>query len=169
MFKFEEICELIRLVASTGVAAVEVEHGGSRLKIEGAGGTVIQPAPAAPAVPVVQAAPASPAGLVPAPDGLGAPPAVAEEGTPPVEGGEDGLHYVTSPIVGTFYRAPNPDADPYVKVGDFVEKGQVLCIVEAMKLMNEIESDRSGTIVKVFPENAQPVEFGERLFAIQPA
>lgn len=166
MFKFEEICELVRLVASTGVAAVEVEHGGSRLKIEGGGTT--GPAPVQ-AVPVVQAAPPAPAGLTPPAGGLTAPPAITEEDAAVDEGVDDGLHYVTSPIVGTFYRAPNPDADPYVKVGDFVEKGQVLCIVEAMKLMNEIESDCSGTVVKVFPENAQPVEFGERLFAIQPA
>ena len=82
---------------------------------------------------------------------------------------EAGLHEINSPIVGTFYRAPNPDADPYVKVGDFVERGQTLCIVEAMKLMNEIECDTSGTIVKVLPENAQPVEYGEPLFMIRPA
>jgi acetyl-CoA carboxylase biotin carboxyl carrier protein len=75
---------------------------------------------------------------------------------------------VSSPIVGTFYRAPNPDADPYAKVGDFVEKGQTLCIVEAMKLMNEIEADVSGTVVKVLPENAQPVEYGEQLFLVRP-
>ena len=102
----------------------------------------------------------------------GAPPAAAPElATAPVAAAapveEDDVHSISSPIVGTFYRAPNPDADPYVKVGDFVEPGQTLCIVEAMKLMNEIESDQSGTIVKVFPENAQPVEFGERLFAIK--
>jgi len=69
--------------------------------------------------------------------------------------------------VGTFYRAPNPDAPPYVQPGDRVRKGQVLCIVEAMKLMNEIESDVDGVVVKIYPENAQPVEFGERLFAIK--
>ena len=89
---------------------------------------------------------------------------------PSVDAAEDeGIHVVTSPIVGTFYRAPNPDAESYVKTGDFVEKGQVLCIVEAMKLMNEIESDVAGTIVKVVPENAEPVEYGARLFAIKPA
>jgi len=74
---------------------------------------------------------------------------------------------VTSPIVGTFYRAPSPDAEPYARTGDRVEKGQVLCIVEAMKLMNEIEADVSGVITRVFPENGQPVEFGQRLFAIR--
>ena len=87
----------------------------------------------------------------------------------PVAVEEEGVHFVTSPIVGTFYRAPNPDADPYVKVGDFVEKGQVLCIVEAMKLMNEIECDISGTVVRVLPENSQPVEYGENLFLVRPA
>ncbi len=171
MFKFEEICELIRLVGSSGVASVEIEHGGSRLRIEGscpaAGGVPVYTGAGA-HQPVVQVAPA----LATAPQA--APTQPAPEPAPAGEGGaeageEEGLHFVTSPIVGTFYRAPNPDAEPYVKVGDFVEKGQVLCIVEAMKLMNEIESDVSGTIVKIYPENAQPVEFGERLFAIRPA
>ena len=157
MFKFEELCELIRLVDSSDVASVEVEHAGSRVRIEGK-------------LPAVVAAPTAPAAAVVAP------PVVAEEAAAPssapepaadrVEDDEE-LSYVTSPIVGTFYRAPNPDAEPYVKVGDSVETGRTLCIVEAMKLMNEIESDVSGTIVKVFPENAQPVEFGERLFAIR--
>ena len=82
---------------------------------------------------------------------------------------EPGLHLVTSPIVGTFYRSPNPDAESFVTVGDSVEKGATLCIVEAMKLMNEIEADVAGTIVEVFPKNGQPVEFGEKLFAIRPA
>ncbi|HHQ49490.1 MAG TPA: acetyl-CoA carboxylase biotin carboxyl carrier protein [Acidobacteria bacterium] len=165
MFKFEEICELIRLVSSTGLASVEIEHGGSRVKIEGAGGVAVS---SVPAVPVVQGTVPRPTVVAPGSPVLGAPPSAAEGESQEEAGGED-LHYVTSPIVGTFYRAPNPDADPYVKVGDFVERGQVLCIVEAMKLMNEIEADFSGTIVKVFPENGQPVEFGERLFAIKPA
>jgi acetyl-CoA carboxylase biotin carboxyl carrier protein len=165
MFKFEEICELIRLVSSTGLASVEIEHGGSRVKIEGAGGVAVPPVPS---VPVVQGTMPQPTAVAPGPSALGAPPA-PDEAASGEEAQDEDLHYITSPIVGTFYRAPNPDADPYVKVGDFVERGQVLCIVEAMKLMNEIESDCSGTIVKVFPENAQPVEFGERLFAIKPA
>ena len=80
----------------------------------------------------------------------------------------DNLHTVKSPIVGTFYNSPNPEAPPYVKVGDRVRSGQVLCIIEAMKLMNEIEADVSGEIVQVLATNAQPVEYGEGLFAIRP-
>ena len=153
MFKFDEICELIKLVASTGVAALEVEHGGSKLRIDG--------------VPPVVVAEASAAGTAAGATATGpAAPAVSAEAA--AAAAEEGLHWVISPIVGTFYRAPNPDAEPYVKVGDYVEKGQVLCIVEAMKLMNEIESDASGTVVKVVPQNAQPVEFGTILFLIRP-
>ncbi len=81
---------------------------------------------------------------------------------------EKKYHEIKSPIVGTFYRAPSPDAEPYVKVGDIVQAGQVLCIVEAMKLMNEIESDINGKIVQILVENAQPVEYGQTLFLIEP-
>jgi acetyl-CoA carboxylase biotin carboxyl carrier protein len=165
MFKFEELCELIRLVGSSEVAAVEIEHAGGRLRIDGkAPATVVAAAAQTAAAPMV-AAPAAP---VPAVDAGAASPEAAADAAP-VEDGADGdeLHYITSPIVGTFYRAPNPDADPYVRVGDPVDRGKTLCIVEAMKLMNEIESDLVGTIVKVFPDNAQPVEYGERLFAIR--
>jgi len=76
-------------------------------------------------------------------------------------------HVITSPIVGTFYHAPSPDADPYTRVGDRVSAGQVLCIVEAMKLMNEIESDVAGEVLEILPSNGQPVEFGEPLFVIR--
>ena len=92
---------------------------------------------------------------------------MAEEASVIEEADQAGLHLLNSPIVGTFYSAPNPDADPYVSVGDRVKRGQVLCIVEAMKLMNEIESDEDGVIEKMYPRNAQPVEFGEPLFAIR--
>jgi acetyl-CoA carboxylase biotin carboxyl carrier protein len=87
---------------------------------------------------------------------------------PPGSGEREGFHVITAPIVGTFYRAANPDSEPFVKVGDVVEKGKTLCIIEAMKLMNEIEADNAGTVVAIYPQNAQPVEFGEKLFAIQP-
>ena len=154
MFKFDEICELIKLVASTGVAALEVEHGGSKLRIDGVPQVVVSEASA-----MAAAAAAANRPVTPAVSAEAAAAAAAEEG----------LHWVTSPIVGTFYRAPNPDAEPYVKVGDVVREGQTLCIVEAMKLMNEIECDVAGTVVKVLPDNAQPVEYGERLFAVRPA
>src|SRR5262245_4104384 len=81
---------------------------------------------------------------------------------------EEDLYYVKSPIVGTFYKAPSPDTDAFVSVGDIIVKGTVVCIIEAMKLMNEIESDVSGEIVRILVDNGQPVEYGERLFAIRP-
>ena len=141
------------MVGSSGVSSVEVEHAGSRVRIEGQATVQVAPAPA-----VATAAPAA----------VNAPGAPATEAVQAAAVDEDAdIHGVTSPIVGTFYRAPNPDADPYVKVGDYVEKGQTLCIIEAMKLMNEIEADASGTVVKVLPENAQPVEYGEQLFKIR--
>lgn len=156
-YTFEEICELIRLVASSGVASVEIEHGDTRLRVKGV------PPPAA--APVAAPAASAPAADLPAP--MAGPAAVAPGDAE--EAVDEELHYVSSPIVGTFYRAPNPDADPYVRVGDLVKEGQTLCIVEAMKLMNEIECDVAGTVVKVFPDNAQPVEYGERLFAVRPS
>jgi len=159
MFKFDELCELIRLVGSTEVAMVEIEHAGGRLRIDGKA-----PAPVVSQAPPMAHAPAA-VTIESAPVTVG--PQAAAPATTEATGVDEDLHYVVSPIVGTFYRAPNPDADPYAKVGDMVDGGKTLCIIEAMKLMNEIESDLSGTIVKVFPENAQPVEFGERLFAIR--
>lgn len=81
---------------------------------------------------------------------------------------QENLHYITSPMVGTFYRAPDPTSSPFVEVGDIIKKGQTLCIIEAMKLMNEIESDIEGIIKEIYVENGKPVEYGQRLFAIQP-
>jgi acetyl-CoA carboxylase biotin carboxyl carrier protein len=89
-------------------------------------------------------------------------PALAEEQA------ESGLHIITSPIVGTFYRAPSPGAENYVKIGDMVEEGKILCIVEAMKLMNEIPSDTAGVIEKIYVENGHPVEYGQKLFGMRP-
>jgi acetyl-CoA carboxylase biotin carboxyl carrier protein len=161
---FEQIKELIELVAARRLDGLEVERSGFRLRIEGQRDSVpgAAPAPAGPAPAPARAAEAAagPARKAPPP----APEAGPEESEVP-----EGAHVLYSPIVGTFYRAPAPDADPYVEIGSRVKKGQVLCIVEAMKLMNEIESDVDGTVVKVFSHNAQPVEFGEALFAIQPA
>ena len=161
----KEIRELADLVARRGLASLELEQEGFRLRIEGPrpvprGVAAASPAPAYPAVPVTwEEKVAGADAAVPGP--ATAPPA-APEAVP-------GLHLVTSPIVGTFYRSPNPDSEPFVKAGDAVEKGATLCIVEAMKLMNEIEADVAGTVVEVYPKNGQPVEFGEKLFAIRPA
>jgi acetyl-CoA carboxylase biotin carboxyl carrier protein len=159
----KEIKELVELVSRRGLAGLEIERAGFRLRIEGAPAHRGAPAFArAVADPVAAEAPAlSPAGPMPA-----AAPHVPPG--PPGSGEREGFHVITAPIVGTFYRAANPDAEPFVKVGDVVEKGKTLCIVEAMKLMNEIEADISGTVVSIYPQNAQPVEFGEKLFAIQP-
>ena len=165
MFTFDELCQLIRVVAESRVSGIEVEREGVRVRIDGVpSGPVMQSVSGPPLLPPQVAAAAAyvpMAQLAATAAGAGSSAAASVE--------EDGLSFVTSPIVGTFYRTPNPDAEPYVKVGDLIHKGQVLCIVEAMKLMNEIECDVAGTIVKVLPDNAQPVEYGERLFAIRPA
>ncbi len=154
----KEIKELAELVARRGLASLEVEREGFRLRVEGP-----RPAPKGEGSPSGAAYPAVP---VTWEEKAAAPAIVAAAPAPETEAG---LHVVTSPIVGTFYRSPNPDAEPFVKPGDAVEKGATLCIVEAMKLMNEIEADVSGTLVEVFPKNGQPVEFGEKLFTIRPA
>ncbi len=168
MFTFDELCELIRLVADTRVGGVEVEKDGMRVHITGL------PAPLPPdprlGLPLLPPQFATASQLA----GGGLAMSAADPAVPAIAGvaepaEDDGVSFVTSPIVGTFYVSPSPEASPYVKVGDFVEKGQVLCIVEAMKLMNEIEADVSGVVARRFPENAQPVEFGERLFAIRPS
>ena len=158
----KEIKELVELVSRRGIAGLEIERAGFRLRIEGAPqhrGTPVF------ARAVADAVPTEPSALPPAP-----PVAVAPHVPPgpPGSGEREGFHVITAPIVGTFYRSANPDTDPFVKVGDVVEKGKTLCIIEAMKLMNEIEADISGTVVSIYPQNAQPVEFGEKLFAIQP-
>jgi acetyl-CoA carboxylase biotin carboxyl carrier protein len=162
----KEIKELVDLVSRRGLAGLEIERAGFRLRIEGAPRVPAASSrgwePAVLAEPVALSAPPAAAPAV-------APPAVAHVAPgPPGSGETEGFHVLTSPIVGTFYRAANPDAEPFVKVGDVVEKGKTLCIVEAMKLMNEIEADVAGTIVAIYPQNTQPVEFGEKLFAIQP-
>ena len=121
-----------------------------------------------PPVPA-QAPLAAPLIMAPAPAPLvhPVPVAVASPQPPAAPAEEPGIHYVTSPIVGTFYRASSPTAAPFVSPGDYVKPGQTLCIIEAMKLMNEIESDLAGEVVKVLVENGTPVEYGERLFAVR--
>ena len=161
----KEIKELVDLVARRGLAGLEVEQAGFRLRIEGPRpehGRIASHLGAAHPAELVDAVPmALPASLAPAPLA----PITAGPARPaPIE---DGLNVVTSPIVGTFYRAPKPDAEPFVKTGGTVEKGQTLCIIEAMKLMNEIDSEYDGEIVNVYVETGQPVQYGERLFAIK--
>jgi len=158
MFTFEQIKELVELVGRHRLHSLEIERAGFRLRLASEPAPVARelvavplPAPAVPAAPVTAPAPAAAAAAVPA--------AAAAPATP--------LHVVASPIVGTFYASPSPDSPAYVKVGDRVRKGQVLCIVEAMKLMNEIEADADGVVAEIYPKNAQPVEYGEPLFGLR--
>jgi len=163
---FEQIKELIDLVYERELQGLEIERSGFRVRIEGKG-AALQPTTivhaVTPEAPLPQV-------VVPAGSNSSLPPGFTEatEGSAVLEEADlAGLHLLNSPIVGTFYASPNPDADPYVSIGDRVKRGQVLCIVEAMKLMNEIESDEDGVIEKIFPKNAQPVEYGEPLFAVR--
>jgi acetyl-CoA carboxylase biotin carboxyl carrier protein len=148
---FEEIKQILALVREHELAEFELAHQDFKIRIRK--DAVVQAVVAAPVAVAPVAAAAVPAE---------APPPVA----PAVEDGDE-LAVVKSPIVGTFYHAPEPGAPPYASVGDVVRKGQVLCIIEAMKLMNEIESEYDGEIVKAYVENGKPVQFGERLFAIK--
>jgi oxaloacetate decarboxylase alpha subunit len=151
-FELGELRALIKLVQRTGIGEIELESNGRSVRIsaQGGGGTWVA-APAAPAP--IAAAPAAAAAAAPA----AAPAAPASN-----------HKAVTSPMVGTFYRSPAPDADPFVEVGDLVEVGQTVCIIEAMKLMNEIEAEVKGRVVQILVDNAQPVEFGQKLFLIEP-
>ena len=146
----KQIKELIELIQDTPVSELEVERSGVRIRIK-----KDQAMPEhGHAVPLAQSAMPSQA--------QAGTPSPGEE-TPEPENGV----FVRSPIVGTFYRSPAPDALPYVEVGDAVKKGQILCVIEAMKLMNEIESDADGRVSEILMENAQPVEYGEPLFKIE--
>ena len=145
MLSLKEIRELIDLVAERGLSGLEIERAGFRLRIEGRRPAAAE-APAAPAPTVHAAAVAAGA------------PAPEEDRT---------VHVITSPIVGTFYRSASPEAEAFADVGARVAKGKILCIIESMKLMNEIESDVEGEVVAVYPRNGQPVEYGEKLFAIR--
>jgi len=155
----KEIKELIEVVSQHGITDLEVERSGVRVRIRKEGQPVVV-SPAGPANSTY----AFPTGYPPA-----AAPAVTGAAVPATsnENEDEGLLHVRSPIVGTFYRAPNPDAEPFVKAGDTVEPGRILCIIEAMKLMNEIEAEVSGEVVKIYVENGEPVEFGQALFGIR--
>jgi len=166
----KELKELIEFLVEKDISEFELERGDIKLRVKRPSAQtvapVIVPAPvvAAPgAVPVATASVLTAPAAAPAPAAASAAPASAA--APAQE--EAGLHTVKSPIVGTYYECPSPGSPPFVKVGDTVKAGQVLCIVEAMKLMNEIESEFSGEIVKCLVSNGQPVEYGQPLFAIR--
>ncbi|MHB8843463.1 MAG: acetyl-CoA carboxylase biotin carboxyl carrier protein [Nitrospirota bacterium] len=153
----KEIKELIEMLKNTDISELEIERSGVKVRLRKGGDVTFHPAmprmeypPAAIVAPSV-AAPERPA---------------AETAAAPAPSNQV---KVTSPIVGTFYRSSSPDKPAYVEVGDVVKKGQVLCIIEAMKLMNEIESEASGKVVQIVVENGQPVEYGQPLFVIEPA
>lgn len=155
-----ELKEIFRLVEKTDFTEVEVTQGDWKVRIER--GKTPQVVMSAPQVLPHPVAPASAPAVAP-----------VEASPKPVSAPEPASNsneiFVTSPFVGTFYRAPSPDADPYVQVGQTVRTGQILCILEAMKLMNELECDYDGKIVDIYPENGQAVEFGAKLFRIVPS
>ncbi len=159
----KELKELIEFLIEKDIAEFELERGDVKVKIKRATESPAVTLPDfryAAVHPVPAASPVSVPAPPPAKIDLAAAAAVPQP--------EEGLHMVRSPIVGTFYEAPSPGAPPFVKVGDQVEIGQVLCIVEAMKLMNEIECDVAGEVVKKLVSNGQPIEYGQELFTIRP-
>jgi acetyl-CoA carboxylase biotin carboxyl carrier protein len=158
----KELKELIEFLIEKDIAEFELERGDVKVRIKRGAEGLPQNAAGARYFAAQSAPPGTsePAFPPPAPP----PPPVTKESAPP----EEVLHMVRSPIVGTYYESPSPGSPPFVKPGDVVELGQVLCIVEAMKLMNEIESDLAGEIVKKLISNGQPIEYGQDLFAIRP-
>jgi len=158
---YEEIAKLVSFLEEKRLTHFELEVEGFKIKISRA-------------EPSASVAPTVPSPL----PATGSPPAPA---SPPTAGNSsflqevqpqpqsNNLHFITSPMVGIFYRAPDPNSPPFVDIGDEVKKSQTLCIIEAMKLMNEIECDVEGTVAEIFIENGKPVEYGQKLFAIRPA
>jgi acetyl-CoA carboxylase biotin carboxyl carrier protein len=146
--------KLIDLVQESGIAELEITEGEEKVKIvKGGAATLVASAPLvapAAAAPIAARPVAAPAAAAPA-----AEPAAGQEG-----------HVVKAPMVGTFYRSPSPDAKPFVEAGQAVKEGDTICIIEAMKLMNEIEADASGTVKAILVENGQPVEYGQPLFIL---
>ncbi len=165
----KEIKELIELLVEHDITEFELERGDVKVHVRrgNSAAPVVQVAPAIHAVPMA-VAPAGAASVVPSASSetahAQAPPAA---GKPEEAASDADLHIVKSPIVGTYYEAPSPGTPPFVKVGDSVKEGQVLCIIEAMKLMNEIEAEVSGVLAKMFVTNGAPVEYGMPLFGIR--
>jgi acetyl-CoA carboxylase biotin carboxyl carrier protein len=166
----DDVREILALMRENGLSEFEIEHEGLRLRLRKEAATPVAPPHAGGAASMVAAA----AHALGAP-GVGTAPGMPASGQPDGQGSTDlsaaeaeiELAVVKSPIVGTFYRSSEPAAAPFVEIGATVKKGQVLCIIEAMKLMNEIDSEYDGEIVNVYVENGQPVQYGERLFAIR--
>jgi acetyl-CoA carboxylase biotin carboxyl carrier protein len=156
----KELKELVEFLIEKDITEFELERGDVKVRIKR--GTP-EAAPSAPQERIIVQAPAASASPVQAPPPAAPPPPAAEPAPPP-----ENLHMVRSPIVGTYYESPSPGSPPFVKPGDMVETGQIICIVEAMKLMNEIEADASGEIAKMLVANGQPIEYGQELFAIRP-
>lgn len=157
-----QIEQLLRFMTEHNLEEFEYSRGDLRIRLKKPGSNMVVAARPAEiivpaAVPTTGATPAA---------ATGASPSAGSEAD--LRGGED-LFLVKSPIVGTFYGSPSPGAEPFVKVGNYVEAGQTLCIVEAMKLMNEIEAETSGEVLRIFAENGQPVEYGQPLFGIRPS
>jgi len=161
----KELKELIDFLIERDISEFELERGDVKVRIKRGAEPQIHAATAHAPVFVTPAVPAAAAPAVPAPS---AAPTAPPSAAPVAPVAEEQLHIVNSPIVGTFYEAPAPGSPPFVKPGDVVQAGQVLCIIEAMKLMNEIEVDVSGEVVKRLVANNQPVEYGQPLFAIRP-
>jgi len=166
----KEIKELIELLVEHDITEFELERGDVKVHVKrgNSAAPLVQVAPAIPAIQPIATVVAPPVLSPSAPAPPAAPaPAPAAEKKAEEPAAEADLHVVKSPIVGTFYEAPSPGTPPFVKVGDSVKEGQVLCIVEAMKLMNEIEAEVSGVLAKVFVTNGSPVEYGMPLFGIR--
>jgi acetyl-CoA carboxylase biotin carboxyl carrier protein len=155
----DEIRELINLAAETGIAELEVQRGDNRVRIRRASFAAPQEIVVAPTAYAPQS--------VPAPATIAAAPPVPGTGVPQGKPADPGLVLVKSPIVGTFYESPSPGSAPFVRVGERVQPGKVLCIIESMKLMNEIEAETSGILESRLVMNGQPVEYGEALFAVR--
>ncbi|MEO8480566.1 MAG: acetyl-CoA carboxylase biotin carboxyl carrier protein [Acidobacteriota bacterium] len=153
----DDIKQILELVREHDLSEFELERDGLKVRIRKAGREATYVAPTSSLTP--------PMGLPMPAAAPAAPPAAAPVPAEDIE--SVNLAVIKSPIVGTFYRSPEPEAQSFVEVGDMVRKGQVLCIIEAMKLMNEIESDCDGEVASVYAENGKPVQFGERLFAVK--
>jgi acetyl-CoA carboxylase biotin carboxyl carrier protein len=157
-----EVKELIELISEKQFNEFELERGNFRLRLQkGAVRTIVETS-----LQNVAAAPVVPTPVVMDSKPVEAAPVAAQPAAAPAAE-EEALHIITSPIVGTFYRAASPTGEPFVKLGDSIEAGKTICIIEAMKLMNEIPSDASGAVAKVFVENGQPVEYGQPLFGLK--